>query len=95
MIMILVTCIMLVISQLMDRLDDYLLRKNKLYVPDNFMHELLIRKAHISGLMNTLVLGRLYRFCMNTFIGLKRKCCPILIYMYPRNLESIFSWILF
>ena len=50
----------------------YLFRENKLYVPDNFMHELLIHEAHMSGLMNTLVLGRLYRFCMNTFIGLKK-----------------------
>jgi len=92
--MILVMRIMLVITQLMDRLDNYLFKENKLYVPDNFMHELLIHEAHMGGLMNTLVLGRLYRFCMNTFIGLK-KCCPILIYMYPRNLESIYSWILF
>ena len=69
MIMILVTCIMLVISQLMDRLDDYLFRENKLYVPDNFMHELLIHEAHMGGLMNTLVLGRLYRFCMNILLA--------------------------
>ena len=56
------------------RLDRYLFRENRLYVPNSFMRELLVCEAHGGGLMGHFGLRKILEVLHEHFFWTRMKC---------------------
>ena len=55
------------------RLDEYLFKENRLYIPNNSRHGVFVCKAYRGGLMGNFDVTKTLDVLQNTFIGLKWK----------------------